>query len=217
MYIILITLLAFVIPVLIILGREWKKKKEEEAKGVVRKKEPLNPAALVRITIVLLIMLVPALVLSDLPGRFYSANDSGIKIAFKHTGKRKVDCDEVDLIKKAGERYRRQLQRSKQVVMQVEGLSGCPRERHPVSVELYVDGKRSLDKSYAPTGLKKDMASYIYEEFIIAPGPHTVSVKLYDRGNRQSPDYALENTVTFKPREVKVIWFNDKSNSLLME
>lgn len=220
MIIILAVLLAFVIPVLFILWREWKRKKAaDELEGVAapKVKEPLNLGALIKVTLVLCLVGVPVFFLSSLPYRYFSAESSAIKIGFKHSGKRVVDCDETELLRKAGESYRRSLKTEGQVKMNIEALTGCPRERFPVVVSLHIDGKQVLDREYSPTGIKKDMASYVYEEFTVAPGPHRVLVTMYDRERTGPPEYTLDETVQFNPREIKVVWFDDKANMLVLE
>jgi hypothetical protein len=84
-------------------------------------------------------------------------------------------------------------------------------------VELAVDGRVILDKAYSPTGIKKDMASYIYDEFTVEPGVHTVSVKMYDREKTGPPEFTMTSTVEFKPQEIKVVWFDDRANTLVLE
>lgn len=219
MIIILVTLLAFIIPVGIFLWREWKKNKEKEAKeGLApKKKVPLSIAGVVKVSVLFFIIAVPIYFLSDQPYSYYSKDDGLLKIAFKHTGTRVADCDEADLIKQEGDRYRQQLKDTRQVRMSIEKIAKCPRERNPVVIELFIDGEKVLDKAYAPTGLKKDMASYIYGEFPVPAGEHSLRVLLYDTGTKETPAYALDEKAAFKPREVKVVWFSGKADALVLE
>lgn len=218
MTIILITFIAFLLPVGIYLFREWRKGKEKEAREgfAPKKKEPLSIAGMVKVAVLFIAVAAPVYFLSDLSYSYYPTDDGVLKIAFKHTGARVSDCEEADLIKKEGERYRQQLKDTKQVKMNIEKLAKCPRERHPVVVELFIDGKLALDKSYAPTGLKNDMASYIYDEFPVTAGEHSFRMNLYDTGSKGAAAYTLDSTALVKPREVKVIWFSDKANSLVL-
>jgi hypothetical protein len=219
MIIILVTLLAFVIPVGIYLLREWKKNRDKEAKeGLApKKKEPLSIAGLVKVCVLLTVFAVPVYFLSDEPYSYYDKSDGVVKVAFKHSGTRVADCEEADLLKAEGDRYRQQLKDTRRVRMSIEKIAKCPRERHPVILEFYVDGEKVLDRAYAPTGLKKDMASYIYDEFPVPPGEHSFRVLLYDSGGKDTPAYALDARSVVKPREVKVVWFSDKADSLVME
>lgn len=219
MIIILVTLLAFLIPVAFVLWREWKKNKEREAReGIAaKKKERVSPAAVAKASLVFIALSVPVYFFSDPSFSYFKPEEAMLKVAFKHTGQRVADCDETGLVRTEGERYRKELKDTRQVQMNIEKLARCPRERHPVSVELFVDGNKTLDKSYAPTGLKKDMASYVYDEFNITPGEHSIRVLLYNNGKKDSPAYVLEQAANVKPGEVKVVWFNDKTGALVFE
>lgn len=215
MIIIATVFLAFLIPSLYFVAKEFLFKKDKTAVAV--KKEPINIAILIKVTVVLIFIALPAFFLSDASYSFYKPDESSVKLAFKHTGKRVVDCDEADFIKKEGDRYRKQLKSTKQVQMDIHQLTGCPRERHPVVVELYVDDKPLIKKAYAPTGLKKDMASYIYSEFLLTPGAHKFNVRMFDKGKMTEPDYTYEEIVQIKPQEVKVVRFDDKINGFVIE
>ena len=219
MVIILVTLFAFLIPVAFVLWREWKKNKEREAReGIVaKKKERVPPAAVAKATFIIVLLAVPVYLFSDISYSHFRPEESMLKVAFKHTGQRVEECDETGMVKTEGERYRRELKDTRQVKMNVEKLARCPRERHPVTVELFVDGTKALDKAYSPTGLKKDMASYIYDEFMITPGRHSFRVLLYNNGKKDSPAYALEQSMNVKPGEIKVVWFNEKAGALVLE
>lgn len=208
----------FGVPVIYIVSREWKIKKAEDGKaGGMTRSGSMSFSSFAKVTLVM----APLAVLIALPSHsrysFYSPDDSALKVAFKHTGKRKVDCDENALIKREGERYRRQLKESKQVKMNIAGLANCPRERFPVILEITLDGEKILDKAYSPTGLKKDMASYVYEEFIIKPGGHKFVAKLFDSGHKDAPDFVYEDSFNIGRRDIKLIRFDDKANMLLLE
>lgn len=220
MLIIFAVLIAFVVPVLFVLRREWKLKKAEEAKlggALAKKKEPVAPVAVIKVMAGIMLLIFPVFFLSDAPYRFYSPDEAIVKVAFKHTGNRKVDCGEADLFKKEGERYRRELKDSTQVKMSMEKLLNCPRERHPVIVELFMDGDRLLDKAYSPTGLKKDMASYIYDEFMIKPGGHRFEARIYVNGTHEGPEHTLSTGVDVRPGEVMVVRVDDKLGQIVLE
>lgn len=220
MLIILVTLLAFVIPVVIFLLLELKKKRAQDALDGIKKSkknEPVSMHGLVKVTVILVLAAIPVYFASDLPYSYNTPGDALLKVAFKHSGKRIADCEESDFVKKEGERYRQQLRDTKQVKMSMTKMAKCPRERHPVVLELYIDGRKAMDKSYAATGMKSDMASYIYDEFKLEPGTHHFKALLYDKGTKDEPAYTMESTALVKAQEVKVIWFNEKADSLVLE
>lgn len=219
MVIILVTLFAFLIPVAFVLWREWKKGKEKEAReGVsVRKKEPVSVSGVVRASVVLLVLLAPVYFISDPPYAHYGPEDSILKVAFKQSGQRVDDCNERGLISEEGERYRGELKDARRVQMDIARLAKCSRERHPIMLEVYVDGEKSLDEAYAPTGLKKDLASYIYSELSLKPGERKIRALMYNSGSREKPAYVLEKTIEVAPGDVKVIWFDGKSGNLALD
>lgn len=213
-------LLGFILPVIFVVWREMRRGKAQEAKlGIVtpKKKEPFALKAFLRAAAIMFFMIAPVLYISSASYSFYSPKQAALKVAFKHIGRRIADCSEADLIKTEGERYRKLLKDTRQVQMNIAKLANCPRERHPVVVEIEMDGRSILKKAYSPTGFKKDMASYIYEEFLIEPGKHTLSARLYDKGLDAGPAYTLEDKMDIKPAEIKLIRVDDKLNKMLLE
>ncbi len=194
------------------------KKNVSAGEGTKKPKKPLEIISFIRVTAVLIVFIgLPVLILSNISYSFYSPQESAIKVAFQHTGKRIVDCDEKDLIKEEGKRYRELLKTEKRISMNMGKLAGCPRERFPVVVDLSIDGRTMLDRAYKPKGIKRDMASYIYDDFIISPGVHRIAVAMYDSGNKNKADATLDETVDIKPGDVKVLRFDDASNKLVVE
>ncbi|MBE7414271.1 MAG: hypothetical protein HS130_13090 [Deltaproteobacteria bacterium] len=219
MAIILATLFAFLIPVAFVLWREWRKGREKDAReGIApKKKEPVPIWGVLRATFALLILLAPVYFISDPPYAHYNPDDSLLKVAFKQSGQRVEDCDEGGLIRQEGERYRGELKDARRVQMDIARLAKCSRERHPVMVEVYIDGEKALDRSYAPTGLKKDMASYVYSELSLKPGERRIKALMYNAGTKDKSAYAIEKTVEVAPGDVKVIWFSDKAGNLALD
>lgn len=178
---------------------------------------PAGVVLALKAALILGIFMVPVYFQSDPPYSFYTDKDASVKVAFKHIGKKVVNCDEAEVIKSEGERYRKTLKKTSRVQMNMARFADCPRERFPVHVSLSIDGREVLDRSYAPTGLKKDMASYVYDEFIIAPGRHKLSARLSDSGRKDAPDYTFEETVDIKPAQIRLIMFDDTLGRLVAE
>lgn len=189
----------------------------EMAKAASKGAGPVDIGAALKVAIIIGFLTIPVVYHSDSSYSFYTASDASIKVAFKHSGKRIGNCDEAETIRKEGERYRELLKESKHGKVGIEKFAGCPRERFPVVVEIAIDGKKVLDKAYEPTGIEKDMASYISEEFVIRPGVHKVYAALTDSGGKDNPDYKLEETVELKSSEIKLIMFDDRYRKLVIE
>lgn len=198
-------------------GKEEEKKKTGGVEVAPKPKKPFDVAAFIKVVLVLVPFCVPMVYFSTLSYSFYGAGESLVKVAFKHSGDRKVDCDESELIREAGARYRRELKDSKQVAMDIAQLAHCPRERFPVYVELTIDDEKVIDREYPPTGIKKDLASYIYKEIPITPGRHRFRLRISGRGDISKPEHTIEKTVDVKTGEIVIIYFDNKTDSLLLE
>ena len=83
----------------------------------------------------------------------------------------------------------------------------CPRERVPVHVEIIMDGKILLSKSYNPTGLAKDGSTSIYERIIVKPGQHQLIARLRDSNREDGFDYEKNESINIIPQELFVIDF----------
>ena len=86
-------------------------------------------------------------------------------------------------------------------------LNECGRERLPVTVELEIDGARALLVTAAPSGLWNDGPASVYERLDVAPGTHTVTVRLRDSARQQGWDYERSESVTLSPGRYFTISF----------
>lgn len=156
----------------------------------------------------LLIPVFIVLLLSDMEYIFSDTAASSLKISIKHLGKRVVDCDEASIISKEGERYREILAQTGKANMKLQKIGDCSRERHPVVLELYIDDKMFMKKSYKPAGWEKDGASFIYENLKLSSKTHNVTVKIRD--SIYSEPYVLNESLDFKKGESRIISFDEK-------
>jgi hypothetical protein len=86
-------------------------------------------------------------------------------------------------------------------------LNECGRERLPVTVELEIDGARALLVTAAPSGLWNDGPASVYERLDVAPGTHTITVRLRDSARQQGWDYERSESVTLSPGRYFTISF----------
>ena len=99
--------------------------------------------------------------------------------------------------------------------MNLKSKQSSTRERFPVEVELFLDGKSLQKKKYQPAGRQKDATSVIYDAFEISPGKHHVKVIMTDSKKEGTKPYTFEDTVEFGSREVKVVTFDQIKDKLL--
>lgn len=226
MIVILAVLFAFLIPALFFVFKEFRRSKSGAKKTVAAAKPsvPLSLGVTIKAAAVVFIIISPAFFLSGQTFSFYPTGTASLKIAFKKAGKRVVDCDEAGEIKRAGERYRAALrEHGKGVQMNLKTLGICPRQRHPLKVVVKIDGKEALNKTYPPTGISKDMASYVFEDLHISPGVREIEAYLHESGGyytlRESgaPDFSLKKTATVGQSEIKLIRFDEFANALVLE
>jgi len=93
----------------------------------------------------------------------------------------------------------------------------CPRERVPVYVEVIMDGKTLLSKSYKPTGLAKDGSTSIYERIPVKPGQHQLIAKLRDSNRERGYDYESNISISLEPKELFVIDFRKDINGFYFQ
>lgn len=131
------------------------------------------------------------------PFRYADPDMAQIKVSLSHATERVEPCVQLtpeEIAELAANMRRTEL---------------CGRERLPLFLEFDVDGETMLRVQATPSGLWDDGPSSVYERFGVAPGRHTVSVRLRDSARNAGWDYAhtedviLEAgryfTVTFRP------------------
>lgn len=123
-----------------------------------------------------------------------------IMVSFSHASERKEECRHytTEEIAALAPNMRRPMD--------------CPRERLPVYVEVIMDGKSLLSKSYNPTGLSKDGAASIYERIPVKSGSHQIIAKLRDSSRESGFDYESNISINLDAKEIFVIDFRKDLN-----
>jgi hypothetical protein len=85
----------------------------------------------------------------------------------------------------------------------------CPRERHPVRVELRSGGEVLYSATEAPTGLWSDGKSNVYERVIVNAGQHELFVGMSDGDSDNGFDYEISRVIDIEPGRNIVIRFNE--------
>jgi hypothetical protein len=214
---ILAAIIIFGAPFAYIVIRERRLRNSVPEAGAPWPSGAVDFKAVAKLCLVFLIAMgAPVIALSAASYSPYPEGSSLLKVAFKHSGKKVFDCDEIGLIQREGERYRRLLKETKSVKMDIERLSECGRERFPVRVRLSIDNETMIKEAFQPKGLKKDLSSYVYREALLPSGEHEVSMDMHESGG-DAPDFELRKRVAFAPGEIRVIRFDDTLNALVIE
>lgn len=153
---------------------------------------------------------------SDASYLFSNPHDSLLKLSIKHTGKRIVECDESAMLTKEAQKYSEMLKETGRAQMSLATLGKCGRERYPLYIELSLDNKTRLAKSYKPTGWKRDGSSFVYEKFPLTPGRHTLLIKMRDDKDGERFDYTFEGGIESRPGQITVIDFDERSKKFFV-
>ncbi|WP_457600752.1 cytochrome b N-terminal domain-containing protein [Hydrogenivirga sp.] len=94
---------------------------------------------------------------------FYPTDKALVVLTFKYRS---------SPVKKAGKAYSK--------LKHMQAVQNIAVERSPIEVVLLADGKPLLKKRYDPRGLRRDSSIYVYEEFLMTPGPHRLELKLVE-------------------------------------
>jgi hypothetical protein len=128
-----------------------------------------------------------------------------ITVAFAHAGKRREKC------RKLSQEELARLPPNMRAPME------CPRERSPVTVELYLDGKLLLKEVAYPPGLYKDLGVDIYRRTKVPIGTHKLEVRMNDDLNVKGPTYTYEGTISLKPAQLLVVNFDSDAGKFIIE
>jgi quinol-cytochrome oxidoreductase complex cytochrome b subunit/Pyruvate/2-oxoacid:ferredoxin oxidoreductase delta subunit/coenzyme F420-reducing hydrogenase delta subunit len=78
----------------------------------------------------------------------------------------------------------RKVERVYSKLKHMQAVQSIAVERSPIEVVLTVDDREVLRKIYNPRGLRRDASIYVYEEFLIRPGVHTVRIHLRETAHK---------------------------------
>jgi hypothetical protein len=135
---------------------------------------------------------------------YFPADKAQLKLSLSHNGQRKEKCRP---------RTAKELQRYPNVTTLPPV---CPRERFPVRVAVWLDGRPLYDRTVAPVGLSGDGASYFYRTFAIAPGRYRLRFQLNDAGGGAEGEVSLEQELVLQAGLVTVIDYEAKSGGLIV-
>lgn len=152
----------------------------------------------------IILFLLPTLFISFLSIRptypFYSKDKALIKFTFKHSGKQ-LECRE--LTENDTKEKLKHMRKTNSPFARIR--MECDRRRLPIYVELYLDNKNVLSKTYYPTGLSGDSPTFAYEEIPVSAGRHDFKVQIRDTKDVSIFDYIMEMKIDTKPGRVSLI------------
>ena len=123
-----------------------------------------------------------------------------IMVSFSHASERKEEC------------HRYTQEELSELAPNMRRPMDCPRERVPLYVEVIMDGKILLSKSYNPTGLSKDGSASIYESIPVKSGKHQIIARLRDSAHENGFDYESNVSINLDAKQLFVIDFRKDIN-----
>ncbi len=137
--------------------------------------------------------------LSVWPGYELLDDDEAIiSIAFVHAGRRVGEC--------------RQLSQEElnKLPPNMRKPSECPRERHPVRVELRSGSDVRYRDVLPPSGLWSDGKSNVYQRLVVDAGSHEIFVGMNDSGGVDGFNYEQSVVLDLSPGRNLVIRFDER-------
>lgn len=90
----------------------------------------------------------------------------------------------------------------------------CPRERHPVRIEILADDTLLYRQSLPPSGLWSDGKSVAYERIRIRAGSYVIRVGMSDSGEQAAFEYNKSQALTLSPGQNLVVGFDEREKEI---
>lgn len=90
----------------------------------------------------------------------------------------------------------------------------CPRERHPVRVELRTGAEVLYQRTLLPSGIWADGKANIYERIEVDAGRHALFVGMNDSGLDEGFDYTETLDIDLVPGRNLVVQFDDQLQTI---
>ncbi len=125
-----------------------------------------------------------------------------VKLSISHAGLRKQACTT------------RAIDHQRNIPASARKLMDCPRARHPVTIELLIDGKTVFNAASEPSGLSNDGRSLFYHRFPVLSGKHKIAVRLFEAEISKGAQYNFEQSINLVAGTVTVVGFNPTTKAI---
>lgn len=137
--------------------------------------------------------------------RMLQENDALVSVTFSHAAQRVGECRELTQ------------EELSELPPNMRKPNSCPRERHPMFVELRADNEVILSTTLLPSGLWSDGKANIYSRTTVSAGRHQLFIGMNDSGSTDSFDYELSAEVDIVPGQNLVVDFDGLSNTFVFK
>jgi hypothetical protein len=87
----------------------------------------------------------------------------------------------------------------------------CPRERHPVRIELRTGETVLYSETLLPSGIWADGKANVYQRVEVPSGTHELFIGMNDSGGKAQYDYSNSATIDLLPGRNLIIQFNEET------
>lgn len=127
-----------------------------------------------------------------------------LKLSMSHAGVRKADC-----------RTRSSDEMAK-LAPNMRVSVDCPRERSPLDISLWLDGRLIHAETAQPSGLSRDGAATVYRRLVVPAGTHRLVVRLNDDARHPDVVHRYDGELTLVPGQVVVIDFDSERQEVVL-
>ena len=137
--------------------------------------------------------------------RMLQRDEALVSITFSHAAERVGEC--------------RQLTQEEldELPPNMRRPSSCPRERHPMYLELRADDEVIFSTTLLPSGLWSDGKANVYSRTSVRAGSYQLFIGMNDSGGTGTFDYELDAAVDIAPGQNLVVDFDDLSKSFIFK
>jgi hypothetical protein len=134
--------------------------------------------------------------LSFWPRYQYASPDlAAVKLSLSHATERVVPCVQLTP------------QEIADLPPNMRRTQSCERQRLPLVLQLEVNGEIAYALEAAPSGLWEDGPASVYERFELAPGSHSITVRMRDSAQADAWDYTHTEDVVLEAGRYLTITF----------
>lgn len=137
--------------------------------------------------------------------RLLEPSQAMLSLTFSHAGQRVGECRQLSQ------------QELDELPPNMRRPADCPRERHPVFVQLSANGKVLFEDSLPPSGIWSDGKSNLYQRLKIDAGDYALSIGMNDSGGRSTMDSERSFDVDIRPGQNLVIGFDTAEREFFLQ
>lgn len=128
--------------------------------------------------------------------RLLAGDEAVVTMAFSHAGDLREPCRKISAEEMA------------KLPPNMRKPQECPRERSPITIEMFVDGQMLYNDSLPPPGLFEDGGVDIYFSGKIPAGQHHFEIKMDDSVREAGFNHRLEQDISIRPAQILLFDFD---------